>query len=116
MLELFFDTTYGQNTCPDIVEAIWADQQQPSYETVSSPEWRHALVKAGRWCGFALGAVHVACVGVLISTCAAQGTVAVAVRKYGMRAGGEEEMAVLVNEKDSLEDAYDVKTEKNEEI
>lgn len=113
VLELFFDTTHSQNTCPDIIEAIWADQQQPSHDEVSSPEWQHALIKAGSWCRFALGAVHVACVGVLICTCAAQGTVAVAVRKYGMQIGDEEESYIVsVSEKDSLAFAYDVKTEK----
>jgi len=75
-----------------------------------SPEWQQALLKAGLWCRFALGAVHVASVGVLICTCAAQGTVAVAVRSYGLQVGGSAEQDVLVDQKEYFDDdSRDVK-------
>jgi hypothetical protein len=111
VLELFFCTAHSQGTCSDIVESIWIDQKQPSYDVVSSPEWQHALWKAGIWCRFALGAVHIACIGVLISTCAAQGTLAVAVRKYGMQIGRSQECEVVADQKDLLQEKRDVKTE-----
>jgi hypothetical protein len=112
VLELFFNTTHSQDTCSDTIEAIWTDQKQPSHDVVMSPEWQHALFKAGLWCRFALGAVHVASVGVLICTCAAQGTVAVAVRSYGLQLGGSSEQDVLVDRKDYFdEDFRDMKVE-----
>jgi hypothetical protein len=116
VLELFFNTTHSQDTCSDTIEAIWTDQKQPSHDDIMSPEWQQALLKAGLWCSFALGAVHVASVGVLICTCAAQGTVAVAVRSYGLQLGGSPEQDVLVDHKDYFEEDFrDVKEEKFEE-
>jgi len=110
ILELFFNTTHSQDTCSDTIEAIWTDQKQPSHDVVMSPEWQQALLKAGLWCRFALGAVHVASVGVLICTCAAQGTVAVAVRSYGLQVGGSAEQDVLVDQKEYFDDdSRDVK-------
>jgi hypothetical protein len=79
---------------------------------MSSLEWQHALLKAGVWCKLALGAVHAACIGVLICTCAAQGTVAVAVRKYGMQV---QEIDGFVDEKECREEARDVKVEMTQE-
>lgn len=111
VLELFFSTAHSQGTCSDIIESIWTDQKQPSYEVVSSQEWQDALWKAGLWCKFALGTVHVACIGVLISSCAAQGTIAVAVRKYGMQIVHSEELDFAVDRKDCVENTRDVKTE-----
>lgn len=115
LLELFFSTAHSQDTCSDILEAIWADQKQPSHGLVASPEWQHAPLNARIWCRFALGAVHVACVGVLICTCAAQGTVAVAVRKYGMQVGRSQELEIVVHEKHDLEEARDIKFETTQE-
>jgi len=40
-------------------------------------------MEAGIWCRFALGTVHLVCLGVLICASAAQGTVAVAIRNAG---------------------------------
>jgi hypothetical protein len=112
VVELFFSTAHSQGTCSDIIESIWTDQKQPSYDEISGEEWQRALWKAGLWCRFALGAVHVACIGLLISSCAAQGTIAVAVRKYGMQIGREQEHDFPVDRKDFL---GDVKTEKSQE-
>jgi hypothetical protein len=78
---------------------------------MSSLEWQHALLEAGVWCKLALGVVHAASIGVLICTCAAQGTVAVAVRKYGMQIGRPEEIDSIVHEKDGREEARDAKIE-----
>jgi len=113
MLELFFRTAHSQDTCSDIVESIWTDQT--SYDERSGLEWQRALWKAGLWCKFALGAVHVACVGLLISSCAAQGTIAVAVRKYGMQIGRSQEHDFVVDRKDSPEDVRDVKVDITQE-
>ena len=108
LLELFFNTTHSQDTCSDTIEAIWTDQKQPSHDVVMSTEWQQALFKAGLWCRFALGAVHVASVSVLVCTCAAQGTVAVAVRSYGLQIGGSPEQDILVE--DNLDENFrDVK-------
>jgi hypothetical protein len=115
LLELFFSTARSQTTCADIIEAVWTDQKQPSHEVMSSLEWQHALLKAGVWCKLALGAVHAACIGVLICTCAAQGTVAVAVRKYGMQVGRSQEVEIVSNEKDGREGARDAKVETTQE-
>lgn len=112
VLELFFNTSQSQDTCSDTIEAIWTDQKQPSHDVIMSPEWQQALFKAGLWCQFALGAVHVASVGVLICTCAAQGTVAVAVRSYGLQVGGSPEQDIPVDQKDYFcEEFRDVKEE-----
>jgi hypothetical protein len=115
VLELFFSTAHSQGTCSDIIESIWKDQKQPSYDVVSGQEWHNALWKAGLWCRFALGAVHIACIGVLISSCAAQGTIAVAVRKYGMQIGRPQECDVVVDQKGILEVKRDVKIETPQE-
>lgn len=116
VLELFFNTTHSQDTCSDIIEAIWTDQHQPSHDVVTSFEWQQSIMKAGIWCRFALGAVHVACVGVLVCTSAAQGTVAVAVRSYGMQLGAARERVVLLDEKHKLKETWDVKVERVEDI
>jgi len=113
MLELFFSTAHSQGTCSDIIESIWTDQT--SSDERSGLEWQRALWKAGLWCKFALGAVHVACVGLLISSCAAQGTIAVAVRKYGMQIGRSQEHDFVMDRKDSSEDVLDVKVEITQE-
>jgi hypothetical protein len=115
LLELFFSTARSQDTCADIIEAIWTDQQQLSRDAMSSLEWQHALLKAGVWCKLALGAVHAASIGVLICTCAAQGTVAVAVRKYGMQVGRSQEVEIVADEKDGREEARNVKIEITQE-
>lgn len=72
-------------------------------------------MKAGIWCRFALGAVHVACVGVLICTSAAQGTVAVAIRNYGLQAGSEREILYL-DDKAGLKEDLDIEAETIEKI
>lgn len=87
ILELFFNTTHSQDACTDVVEALWTNQQQPSHATVRSSQWQQSLTEAGIWCRFALGTVHVVCVGVLVCTSAAQGTVAVAIRSVGKQFG-----------------------------
>jgi hypothetical protein len=115
LLELFFSTARSQDTCADIIEAIWTDQKQLSRDAMSSLEWQHALLKAGVWCKLALGAVHAASIGVLICTCAAQGTVAVAVRKYGMQVGRSQEVEIVADEKDGREEARNVKIEITQE-
>jgi hypothetical protein len=51
----------------------------------------------------------------LISSCAAQGTIAVAVRKYGMQIGRSQEHDFIVDRKDYLDEVYDVKVETTEE-
>lgn len=89
ILELFFNTTHSQDTCSDVVEAFWTDQEQPTHATVTSSHWQQSLTEAGIWCRFALGTVHVVCVGVLVCTSAAQGTVAVAIRNVGKQLGRE---------------------------
>ena len=115
LVELFFSTAHSQGTCSDIIELIWTDQKQPSYDVVSSQEWQHALWKAGLWCRFALGAVHVACIGVLISACAAQGTIAVAIRKHGMQIGRSQECEIILDEKRLLEKYQDVEVEPSQQ-
>ena len=115
VLELFIGTAHSQGTCSDIIESIWTDQKQPSYDEMSGEEWQRALWKAGMWCRFALGAVHVACIGLLISSCAAQGTIAVAVRKYGMQIGRSQEHEFAVDRKDFQDEVHDVKIETTEE-
>lgn len=115
ILELFVSTAHSQGTCSDIIESIWTDQKQPSYEELSGEEWQRALWKAGIWCRFALGAVHVACIGLLISSCAAQGTIAIAVRKYGMQIGRSQEHEFAVDRKDFLDEAHNVKMEATQE-
>jgi hypothetical protein len=115
LLELFYKTAHSQDTCSDIIEAVWTDQRQPLHDMMSSSEWQHSLLKTGIWCRFALGAVHVACVGVLICTCAAQGTIAVAVRKCGMQVGRPQESEFVVDEKSSHEEFLDVKIETTQE-
>lgn len=116
ILELFFNTTHSQDTCSDIIEAIWTDQRQPSHDVVTSIEWQHSLMKAGVWCRFALGAVHVACVGVLICTSAAQGTVAVAIRNHALQIGNAEKPDVIADEKEILEQFLDVESDMKDEI
>jgi hypothetical protein len=115
LLELFFSIARSQDTCSSIIEAVWTDQRQPSHDVMSSLEWQHAVLKAGVWCRLSLDAVHVACIGVLICTCAAQGTVAVAVRKYGMQVGCPQEVDSTVDEKGGREEACDVKVEMTQE-
>ena len=115
VLELFISTAHSQGTCSDIIESIWTDQKQPSYDELSGEEWQRALWKAGIWCRFALGAVHVACIGLLISSCAAQGTIAVAVRKYGMQIGRSQEHEFAVDRKDFQDEVRDVKIERTQE-
>lgn len=116
ILELFFNTTHSQDTCSDIIEAIWTDQRQPSHEIVTSIEWQHSLMRAGVWCRFALGAVHVACVGVLICTSAAQGTVAVAIRNHALQINRVEEAESKFDEEERLKQYWDVKVDTKEEI
>lgn len=116
VLELFFNTTHSQDTCSDIIEAIWTDQRQPSHDVVTSFEWQHSLMRAGVWCRFALGAVHVACVGVLICTSAAQGTVAVAIRNHALQIDNAEEPAADADEKEGLKHSWDVKVDIKEDI
>lgn len=68
-------------------------------------------MRAGTWCRFALGSVHVASFGLLICTCAAQGTVAAAVRKHGMQAGSVEEYDTFTDEKGCRAESRDEKVE-----
>lgn len=95
ILELFFNTTHPQDACSDVVEALWTNQQQPSHATVTSSHWQQSLTEAGIWCRFALGTVHVVCVGVLVCTSAAQGTVAVAIRSVGKQFGRQRSEGIL---------------------
>ena len=115
ILELFVSTAHSQGTCSDIIESIWTGQRQPSYDVLSGEEWQRALWKAGIWCRFALNTVHVACIGLLISSCAAQGTIAVGVRKYGMQIGRSQEHEFPVDRKDFLDEVHDVKIETTQE-
>lgn len=116
VLELFFNTTHSQDTCSDIIEAIWTDQRQPSHDVVTSFEWQHSLMRAGVWCRFALGAVHVACVGVLICTSAAQGTVAVAIRNHALQIDNAGESAANADEKEGTKHSWDLKVDVKEDI
>lgn len=109
VLELFFDTTHMSGACPSIIKATLTDQTQSSLQGNASSESQRYLLEAEFWCRYALRAVHIACVGVLVCACAVLGMTAVVVREYVSQASSGPDHSVLVDDEHCIREARDEK-------
>ncbi|KAF2768042.1 hypothetical protein EJ03DRAFT_328601 [Teratosphaeria nubilosa] len=96
LLELFLDTFRDHNVCSDAYASRWQEETL-SHDVVTSAHWQKHLMRPSnhvRRCRLALDAVQVVMFAILVAMTAAQGTLAMAMKRYGREIERWEHLAV----------------------
>ncbi|KAH9845041.1 hypothetical protein Tdes44962_MAKER06900 [Teratosphaeria destructans] len=85
LLELFLDTFRDHHVCSDAYASPWQEKAL-SHDVVTSAHWQKHLMRPSshvRRCRLALDAVQIVMFAILVGMTAAQGTLAMAMKRYG---------------------------------